>query len=192
MLGDDPPCYMGRMAAPTYLASVLLATELPATRAKLPTGQTVEIATVLRSERLWTGQVPASFSSVPNKPALEFGSQPTWAEFVLLRLLENDGWQGVWVKNWGGRAFWRDIREPIELPIAAHALFRRIEIRTAGHGGGCWDILTWRGDDMLFIESKQRGRDRLRSTQLAWLQSALAEGVRLSAFTIAEWEAASQ
>jgi hypothetical protein len=176
------------MPVPGYLARVLRATELPPTRAELPTGQTAEIATFFRSERAWTGPVPKSFGSVPNKPTLEFGGHPTWAEFVLLRLLESDDWQGVWVKNWGGRAFWRDVREPVELPAAANALFRRIELRTAGHGGGCWDILAWRGDDALFIESKQRGRDRLRSTQQAWLESALAEGVTLSSFAIAEWE----
>jgi hypothetical protein len=26
-----------------------------------------------------------------------------------LRLLEQAGWRGVWVKNWGGREFWTDI-----------------------------------------------------------------------------------
>jgi hypothetical protein len=35
-------------------------------------------------------------------------------------------------KAGGGRAFWRDLREPVELPAAATALFRRIEARTAG------------------------------------------------------------
>jgi hypothetical protein len=39
------------------------------------------------------------------------------------------------------------------------------------------------------VEAKQRGKGRLRPTQRAWLEGALAEGVPLSAFVIAEWVA---
>jgi len=110
-----------------------------------------------------------------------------WAEFILLRLFERDGWAGSWVKNWGGRAFWRNPLEPTELPPAAKSLFRRIEARTAGRGGGCWDIFAWRDEDVLFIESKQGGRDRLRLTQRVWLESALDESIPPSSFAIVEW-----
>src|SRR5260221_13998823 len=103
----------------TYLASLLHATELAATRAELPTGQIVEIPTLSRGEQRWAGPVPESFSSVPNKPTLQFDGQPVWAELILLRFLEGDGWRGAWVKNWGGRAFWRNVREPVELSPSA-------------------------------------------------------------------------
>lgn len=180
------------MIDPGYLAGLFHAASLPATSIELPqSGQTVEIATFLREERRWREPQPESFRAVSNKPALEFDGQPTWAEFVLLRLLERDGWEGVWVKNWHGRAFWRDVADPVALPPSASALFDRIAARAAGRGGGCWDIFAWRGDDVLFIESKQRGKDRLRDTQRTWLVSALAEGVPLSAFAIVEWQAAS-
>ncbi|MDZ4819293.1 MAG: VRR-NUC domain-containing protein [Planctomycetota bacterium] len=172
-----------------YLAGLFHATKRSVTTVKLPiSGQVVMVSTMLRDERSWTGPRPTSFGDVPNKPALQFNDQPIWAEFILVRLLEGDGWQGAWVKNWNGREFLRDIRETVELPSTASALFRRIEKRTAGRGGGCWDIFAWRGDDFLFIESKQHGQDKLQLTQRTWLESAREEGVPLSSFAIVEWQ----
>jgi hypothetical protein len=171
-----------------YFARLLDATEVLATTTAVPTAnRTVDITTLRRHEHRWTGPMPDWFDAVPNKPVLQFGGQPIWAEFILLRLLESDGWAGVWVKNWGGRAFWRNPLESVELPPPAQSLFRRIEKRTAGRGGGCWDIFAWRDQETLFIESKQRGRDGLRLTQRAWLESALDESVPLSSFAIVEW-----
>jgi hypothetical protein len=174
-----------------YLARLLDAAELAATPTVLPkANRTIEISTSRRQEQRWAGATPEWFRAVPNKRVLQFGGQPMWAEFILLRLLESDGWAGVWVKNWGGRAFWHNPLEPVELPPAATLLFRRIEERTEGRGGGCWDIFAWREEDILFIESKQSGRDRLQLTQRIWLESALHESIPLSSFAIVEWLAA--
>jgi len=142
---------------------------------------------MLRREQSWAGPEPASFRAIPNKPAFQFNGQPTWAEFILLRLLERDGWKGAWVKNWRGRAFWRDVLEVCELPSSASALFRQIEKRAAGRGGGCWNIFVSRGDEFLFIESKKRGKDKATLTQRIWLESALDEGIPLASFVIVEW-----
>jgi hypothetical protein len=125
---------------------------------------------------------------VPNKLPLNFEGRPTWAEIVLVRLLARSGWGAVWVKNWGGRAFWRDVESPVVLPQVPAALFQQIETLTAA-GAGCWDIFAWRGDDVLFIESKQRRRDRFRPTQEIWLEAALTSGVPLSALAVVEWDA---
>jgi hypothetical protein len=150
----------------------------------------IEVLTLLRRERRWIGPQPASFRLVPNKPALEFNGKPTWAEFILLRLLERDGWNGAWVKNWGGREFWQDVGLAIpQMPAAAASLFERIEQRAGGRGGGCWDLVVSRGEECLFVESKQHGRDSLRNTQRIWIKSALEEAVPLSSFVIVEWAA---
>jgi len=176
------------MTAHEYLTGLLRATEVPRTAVALPKAKrTVEVLTILREERSWAGPVPASLRSIPNKPALQFDGQPTWAEFILLRLLEGDGWNGAWVKNWHGLAFWRNACEVVELSLLASALFRQIQKRLGGRGGGGWDILASRGDEVLFIESKQHKRDRLGPTQKIWIESALDEGVPLSSFAIVEW-----
>jgi hypothetical protein len=172
---------------PNDLARVLQAILLEPTLASLPgEARSVSVATVRRREARWTGPTPANFTLVPNKPPLNFEGSPNWAEFIILRLLERDGWRGVWVKNWGGRAFWSDIGRVAERPEPAAAKFREIESR-AGSTAGCWDVFAWRDDGLLFLESKQRSKDRLRQTQLAWLDAALACGVPLSSFAIVEW-----
>jgi hypothetical protein len=102
-----------------YLSGLLHATERPPTLVELPrANQKVAVLTLLRREQRWPGSPPERFRSVPNKPTLQFNDQPTWGEFALLRLLEGDGWNGAWVKNWGGRAFWRDVEEVTVLSAA--------------------------------------------------------------------------
>jgi hypothetical protein len=159
----------------------------------------VAVPTFLRRETRWTGPVPKSFASVHGKPPLQFEGEPVWAEFIVLRLLARAGWQRVWVKNWKGQAFWRDVMDPVELPADQAALFARIaqnsrdmrlETRKAAMGrwgGGCWDVFAWRGEEVLFVESKQHKQDCVRETQRIWLDSARAEGV--SGFAIIESKA---
>jgi hypothetical protein len=136
-----------------YLTGVLQATALKSTSVELPRAKrSVDVLTMLRREQPWPGSEPESFRVVPKKPALQFNDRSTWAEFILLRLLERDGWKGAWVKNWDGRAFWRDVLEICDLPSSASAWFHQIEKHAGGRGGGCWDIFVC-GDEFLFIES---------------------------------------
>ncbi len=170
------------------LDDVLEAEVRPNTLVALPTSsKTVAIQTLRRRESPWIREVPEAFRAVPGKPPLDFDGRPLYAEFILLRLLERAGWSGVWVKNWGGRAFWRDLKESVALPPHEATLLRQIERCTGGSGAGCWDIVAWRDDNVLFIESKQHGRDALRPNQVRWLECALRQGVPLSSFAIAEW-----
>ncbi len=70
----------------------LLAAErrLP-TKAILPTsGESVGVLTLRRRETRWTGPTPPSFTLVPNKPALDFFGEPSWAEIILVKLLERE------------------------------------------------------------------------------------------------------
>jgi hypothetical protein len=58
---------------------------------------------------------------------------------------------------------------------------------TGNYRGGCWDIFAWRDSDNLFVESKQRSNDSIRSAQAVWLEQTLENGVSLSCFLIAEY-----
>jgi hypothetical protein len=160
----------------------------------------IAVPTFLRRETRWTGPVPKSFASVPKKPPLLFEGEPVWAEFIVLRLLAYSGWQGVWVKNWKGQAFWRNVMDPVELAADQAALFARIAQKSRAMrraetgkapkdrwGGGCWDIYAWRGTEVLFVESKQHKQDHVRETQRIWLNCARSKGV--SNFAIVEWRA---
>ncbi len=114
---------------------------------------------------------------MPNEPAFEFGGGPAWAEIILVRLLERAGWPAVWVKNWHGRAFWRDLLDEIELPSGPAALFSEIEARMgfARRLLGCLRL------------ARPRCPVRLTPNQRKWLEKALAVGTPLSAFAVVEW-----
>src|SRR5690606_29727269 len=84
------------------LRRILHAEDRPPTEVVLPDcGRTVAVPAVLRRETRWSGDLPANFRAVPGKPAVAFGGRPLYPEFVILRLLEDAGWSGVWVNNWG-------------------------------------------------------------------------------------------
>ena len=42
-------------------------------------------------------------------------------------------------------------------------------------------------DEVAFAESKRRGSDKLRLSQVRWLQAALEAGIPLECFLIVEW-----
>src|SRR5262245_17301112 len=86
---------------------------------RLPvSGATVSVQSYLRREEPATEPVPRAGSCwAPNKPAILWDGQPTWAECVLVRLLERAGWDARWIKNWaGGREFCLAPDRPRDLP----------------------------------------------------------------------------
>jgi hypothetical protein len=144
------------------LSEALHAEERPPTTVLLPnSARSVAVATVLRRETRWAGEVPQSFRVVPNKPALAFGDHFLYPEFILFRLLEQPSWSGVWVKNWHGRAFWTEIKTPIARPPAQARLFETIEQSTGNRRGGCWDIFASRDSD---ICSSSRSSERMTAS----------------------------
>jgi hypothetical protein len=154
--------------------------------AMLSTGRLVQVPTFLRIEKRWTGELPKEHKTIPNKAALDFEGVPTYPEFVLLRLLERDGWEGAWRKNWAGTAFWGDIGLVVEPSPRAQSIFEQIDER-AGFAGA-WDILAWRGSEVLFLTSKPTGNDRIGAYQARWLDTALGMGMPLHSFAIVEYQ----
>jgi hypothetical protein len=154
--------------------------------AMLSTGRLVQVPTFLRIEQRWTGELPKEHKAIPNKAALDFEGVPTYPEFVLLRLLERDGWEGAWRKNWAGTAFWGDIGLVVEPSPRAQSIFEQIDER-AGFAGA-WDILAWRGSEVLFLTSKPTGNDRIGAYQARWLDTALSMGMPLHSFAIVEYQ----
>ena len=62
---------------------------------ELPSGKRVEIPLIQPSFRRWAG--PPIEDDYGGKPVLEHNGKPAFAELVILRLLEEEGWEGVWV-----------------------------------------------------------------------------------------------
>jgi hypothetical protein len=176
------------------LASVLAARGGAPTLVRLPrSGIEVSIGTFVRDEVRAAAPVPRCPTCwAPNKPALAFEGTTTWAEHVIVRLLERAGWDGRWVRNWtGGRQLCVDVDLQRALPPGPAEAFERIHDRAPElRGAGTWDVFAWSGDDYLFLGSKEhRSSDRLNANQVAWLEAALDAGFSADQFAIVEYDA---
>jgi hypothetical protein len=76
------------------LAGWLSAEDLPAISVTLPSGRLVEVPRLLRRETRRIEAIPRTSSCwAPNKPTLDLDGQPSWAEIVVVQLLERHGWE---------------------------------------------------------------------------------------------------
>jgi hypothetical protein len=135
--------------------------------------------------QLWTGKSVSE--TYGGKAVLDSNGEPLFAELAILRLLEKDGYKGVWVDTY--RKCFRDAMPPAvcELPVPAREVYDRI---VAANGGtsGCWDVIAWKDGEYLFIESKRKGKDRMRKSQLCWRDAAIRAGLKPDSFHICEWD----
>jgi hypothetical protein len=154
----------------------------------LPSGREVHLLSwVIRfpsanPPKLIGSDLPRTYTS---KPLVQVGDEALFGELAILRYLEMDGWDGVWVDAFHSRGgqtpFWQgmpDRVEPFDLSQIPHAyeLYCRIlEIRQ-GRAGGFFDVLAWMGSRILFVEYKGKG-DRPNKNEAAWIDAALDAGV---------------
>lgn len=152
----------------------------------LPNGGIVHLNKIEMHFHAWTG-VPIA-DAYGNKAVLDVDGEPLFAELAILRELEKKGWHGVWVDTY--RQKFRRAMPPTmaELPASAMAVLNSIVSANAGRRSGCFDVFVWKDNEFLFAESKRKGRDRIRTSQLRWLQAALQTGLPITSFRIVEWE----
>ena len=80
-----------------------------------------------------------------------------------------------------------DVAEPVDLPTNQTNLINALREKT-GRFGGCWDVVVWKGDTMLFLELKRQKKDNIQNTQVEWLSAALASGLTADNFALVEWD----
>jgi hypothetical protein len=123
------------------------------------------------------------------KELLDFEGRPAFAELVILWTLQSAGWSGAWVDTYRHRfrsGYWGDAPDVV-LPNGPDALLETIYTR-AGRRTGAFDVIVWQGDQMLFAESKRKGKDRIRDSQRRWLSAAIEVGVALDHLLVVEWD----
>jgi len=152
---------------------------------RLPSGTTVHLPKACPQFDVWRGVV--NFDTYGKSPILSFAGKPIFAEILILRLLEQAGWQGVWVDTYRGR-YLTDIWIETALPDMPQTVLEKI-YSLAGSRSGCFDIFAWRDANVLFAESKHAKHDRIRWSQQRWLEAALGSGLPLESFLIVEWSA---
>jgi hypothetical protein len=170
------------------LADALAADEVLSVFVDLPSSRArVEVPAFVRAETRWKGQLPSTFGSVPNKPAFTLDGAAIYPELLVVRMLERGGWHAAWRKNWGGLAYWRDIREPITPPPLPLTIIDQVS-RQAGHDLP-WDIVAWRGRELRLLVSRVDGGQRVSAYLANWLDAALRMGIPLGCFAIVEHRA---
>jgi hypothetical protein len=151
-------------------------------RVILPSSETVLVPKSTPRFPKWTSAMgPKPVDSYNGKQFLNVGGEPKFAELAIRKIFADAGWNAVWVDAFGGFKCRVDYPDGVvELPDAYRAIPEALT-RSAGRGG-CWDVFAWKGqgpDEVAFAESKRRGSDKLRLSQLRWLQTALEAGLPL-------------
>ena len=111
---------------------------------------------------------------------------PTYAEFAALSLFRQCGWQGFWYDSYR-RKKRSGLHEESDGTDSVNDLLNMIASIT-GSRTGVFDLVLWKDETIFFIELKRRARDRIRDTQIDWLQAALSHGLDLKSFAILQWE----
>jgi hypothetical protein len=98
------------------------------------------------------------------------------AEVEIVRRFRAADYEAVWIDNFGSSpAAWswasgRDTSLPSV--VAARHVALKAEVRTAtGKVGGCWDVIAWRGSELIYLESKGPD-DFIKPGQRAWRAAA--------------------
>jgi len=143
----------------------------------------------------WTGETVDRFG---NKDLLLVDGKPQFAEVAILRAFENEGWKGRWTEVYGhmhAPAFWREWKAggpgaQEHIPIAEAWVNEKLQAIAKANGGnyaGCWDVVAWRGERLVFAEAKLQKKDKMRDTQFRWLEAALQCGCAMEDFLVVEW-----
>lgn len=153
---------------------------------RLLSGEEIQIPKANPYFERWSGE---SFEDTyGNKTILNLDGEPVFAELAILRIFQKDGWNGVWVDTYRRKyriGYWKNMNG-VELPTDKRILLEGI-YRNAGSVKGCWDVFCWKDDRIIFAESKRLSKDKIRETQIKWLEAALDDGLKKDSFLIVEW-----
>jgi len=148
----------------------------------LPDGSTVAIRALHISfsratpNRLPEGTLPRTYTS---KPLVSVNGAAMFGELAIVRWLEKDGWDAVWMDILHGAKFWKAMphkSQPVALPPAPRALHDAIKTANGGKASGTFDVMAWRSGEFAFLEYKDED-ERSNRNEARWIAAALAAGV---------------
>lgn len=93
----------------------------------------------------------------------------------------------IYLVKWEDDKLKNQTHKPIQNKTI-NAILTRITNKNKNSFSGCWDILAWKKNKVLFIESKRAKKDSIRNTQTNWLKSGLRCGLKPSNFMIVQWD----
>ena len=161
-------------------------------------GQTISVPKVVLQFRRWQGTLPAD--ALGNKPFVDFGGRPVFAELCAYELFRLSGWDARWVETYGAPAMkpklltdWQDVprRQQVSRQLSNSIVSGILENIAKLNGNiyaGCWDVVGWHREIVVFAELKRRKQDQMQKTQLKWLTAALQAGLESENFLLIEWD----
>ena len=148
----------------------------------LSSGNSVEVKKYFLTFNKWNGE---SVNSYGGKAVVDFNGKPEYAETAVLKLFQQNGWDGVWVDK---KLYRTSIlgNDPVKLPDDKQKIIDQIRSNISGFGG-CWDLFLWKNDWILFIELKRSKKDRIQDSQKLWLETVHHRGGG-EGFILVQWD----
>ena len=118
-----------------------------------------------------------------SKPLVSIEGKSVFGELAILKCLQKDGWEGVWVDTFHGhgktKVFWSDMppKNIGTIPKHAELLYDKIVEKNNGKSSGFFDVFAWKNNDFIFIEYKGNG-DSSNQNELSWIESAIQTGIK--------------
>jgi hypothetical protein len=131
-----------------------------------------------------------SFDTYNGKPILELDNEPLFAELLFLRILEKEGYKGVWVDTYRNK-FWQRLPHfsfPVIIDKTIENIFNEIYNLKGGKKSGCFDVMAYKDDHFIFAELKRKKKDEIQDSQIDWLSAAMKLNSDKNKFIIVEWE----
>lgn len=157
-------------------------------------------------------QIPKSnisFEKWTNKPIgntfggktlLNVDNKPSFAELAIVSLFVKEGWEARWICTYGrgkqNPLFLKEWKDD-NLKNQENSLIKEVWVMdllnevTSLNGNffsGCWDVVAWKDNKIVFAESKRRKKDSIRQTQINWLQAGLKSGLTEENFRVVQWD----
>jgi O-glycosyl hydrolase len=134
------------------------------------------------------------------KPVVSIDNKPMFAELAIVTCFKMGGWKSRWIETYGKSkdkpmylSEWKDnkFKNQTEDSITDKKILKMLS-GIASHNNnsfsGCWDVIGWKDDEIIFAESKRTKRDKIRQTQINWLLAGLKFGLTSSNFLVVQWD----
>ncbi|HRH66497.1 MAG TPA: hypothetical protein PLU53_09390 [Bacteroidia bacterium] len=157
---------------------------------------TFEIPKCIVKFECWSG-LPIN-ETFGGKPLVCVDNHPIFAELAIRKYFEIDGWDARWVETYGKvkpiyMSEWKDdkYKNQIHHPFSNNRIdniLANIAKENSNSYSGCWDIVAFKDDRIIFAEAKRANKDRIRATQTKWLAAGIRCGLKTEDFLVVQWD----
>ncbi|MEO6150855.1 MAG: hypothetical protein ABIN95_03065, partial [Mucilaginibacter sp.] len=160
--------------------------------------KTIEVPKTIISLKKWNGFPIAN--TFGGKGLIDFDGTPMFAELAILKIFNLSGWNARWIETYGAKptspyhfSNWLDCKlteQPVDMITDENVMQVMNSMSNFNNNtfAGCWDIIGWLDNKIVFAELKRSKKDRLRNSQYNWLSAGLNHGLTSSNFLIVEWD----